>query len=90
MKQLILSLMMALFMVISPVWAGEAVNINTATAQDLQKIDGVGAKIADRIVTFRNEHGAFKNIEDLLQVKGIGEKTLENNQGELTTGEASE
>lgn len=52
----------------------KVVNVNEASAQELARLPRVGAKLADRIVTHRKEHGAFKRPEDLMQVKGIGEK----------------
>jgi len=63
---------------------------HTATAKELQKVHGIGAKIADMIVTYRDEHGAFKSVEELKHVKGIGKKTLEKIKDDLTTGEAKE
>ena len=57
------------------------VNINTATAQELSaKLDSIGAKKAQAIVAYRNQHGQFKRIEDLKNVKGIGEKIYARNQ----------
>lgn len=54
-----------------------AVNINTATAEQLMQIDGIGEKTAADIVAYREEHGAFDDVEELLNIKGIGEKKLE-------------
>ena len=50
------------------------VNINQASATELARLPRVGAKLADRIVQHRKEHGAFKRAEDLMEVKGVGEK----------------
>lgn len=52
------------------------ININTATSAELQKLPRVGPKIAQRIIDFRKENGLFNQIEDLMKVKGIGEKTF--------------
>ena len=52
------------------------VNINTADAGQLANLPRVGAKAAQRIIAYRNEHGAFKKPTDLMQVKGFGEKSL--------------
>jgi competence protein ComEA len=41
-------------------WAGEVVDINSATAKQLQQVDGIGKKTAAKIVAYRNEHGPFK------------------------------
>ncbi len=54
--------------------AAEKININTATAEELDKLDGVGEKIAQRIIQYREEYGAFEVIEDIMKVSGIGEK----------------
>ena len=54
------------------------VNINTADAEQLQLLPRVGPALADRIVTFRTDNGAFASPEELVAVKGIGEKSLEN------------
>jgi len=58
----------------------EAVNINTADAQTLTKLKGVGLKKAEAIVAFRKANGAFKTVDQLADVKGIGAKTVEANR----------
>jgi len=50
------------------------VNINTADAEQLQRLPGIGPAMAERLIAFRKENGGFKSAEDLLQVSGIGEK----------------
>lgn len=52
------------------------VNLNTATPAELEALPGIGASAAQRIVDFRQKNGAFKKIEDLMNVKGIGEKSF--------------
>lgn len=52
------------------------INLNTATASELEKLPGVGPATALRIVEFRTKNGAFKKVEDLMNVRGIGEKTF--------------
>ena len=49
------------------------VNVNTATAEELETLTGIGPALAQAIVDYRAEHGAFRSAEDLLLVKGIGE-----------------
>lgn len=56
---------------------GDIININTADSEELQKLNGVGAVIAERIIAYRNENGAFDNIEELKNVPGIGEENFE-------------
>jgi len=52
------------------------VNINTAAAADLQSLPGIGAKTAERIVEYREKNGPFKKIEELMNVRGVGEKNF--------------
>jgi len=88
-KNILTAIVMAVFMVIGSAWAGDMVNINTATSQELQKVHGIGAKTAAMIVSYRDEHGAFKSVDGLLKVKGIGKKTLEKiNSGVPTRDDA--
>ncbi len=54
----------------------EAVELNTATATELRTLPGVGERTAERIIEYREEHGGFEKIEDLMNVRGIGEKTF--------------
>jgi competence protein ComEA len=58
----------------------EAVNINSADAQGLAKLKGIGPKKAEAIVAFRKANGPFKTIDQLADVKGIGPKTVEANR----------
>jgi competence protein ComEA len=53
----------------------KVVNLNTADASQLALLPRIGPSVAQRILTFRKEHGAFKSADDLLLVRGIGEKT---------------
>jgi len=59
----------------SPGAAG-VVNINTASASDLEGLPGIGAKTAARIVEYRQKNGPFKKVEELMNVQGIGEKNF--------------
>lgn len=59
------------------------VNINTADIIQLQKITGVGPATAEKIISYRNENGRFKKIEDIMNVSGIGEKTFEKMKNEI-------
>ena len=55
----------------------QTININSADAETLTRLPGVGPVIAQRIVDYRAENGAFKQPQDLIKVKGIGPKTYE-------------
>ncbi|WP_193440891.1 helix-hairpin-helix domain-containing protein, partial [Streptococcus suis] len=54
------------------------VNLNTATEADLQTISGIGAKRATDIIAYREANGGFKSVDDLNNVSGIGDKTMES------------
>lgn len=73
----------ALFLVFSLLYVGlgtglcvDKVNINTATEQQLTALPGIGPAIAKRIIAYRQDH-PFKQIKDIMQVKGIGPKIFE-------------
>ncbi|MDY3868166.1 MAG: ComEA family DNA-binding protein [Pyramidobacter sp.] len=57
--------------------------INTADEEELQRLPGVGAVIAERIAEYRKTHGPFSSVEDLLKVRGIGEKNLQKMRKQL-------
>jgi competence protein ComEA len=56
--------------------ASAPVNLNTATAEQLATIPGVGPKMAERIIDYRQKNGGFKKVEDLMNVSGVGEKSF--------------
>ncbi|EGO7897432.1 helix-hairpin-helix domain-containing protein [Enterococcus faecalis] len=62
----------------------EKINLNRATEAELQTISGIGAKKAQEIIRFRDEQGPFKTVEELKNVPGIGEKTVERLKDMLT------
>lgn len=63
---------------------GRPINLNTATRSELMTLPRVGSVTADRIITYRESHGGFNNIDELLHIKGIGDKTLERIREEVT------
>lgn len=66
------------------------VNINTADATELATLKGIGPTKAEAIVNWRTENGSFKSIDELTQIKGIGDKTLEKIKDEITIGVESD
>ena len=60
------------------------ININLATTETLKQLKGIGDVKAQAIIDYRNENGRFKNINEILNVKGIGEKTFEKIKDHIT------
>ena len=68
--------------------SGEKVNINTAGVDELVTLPGIGKAYAERIVEYRQKNGPFKKVEDIINVRGIGEKTFERIKDRLTIGKS--
>src|SRR5258707_3725352 len=62
------------------------VNINTATSEELQQVPGIGPATAEKILQMRKSYGAFKSVDDLLAIRGLGTKRLEKMRKYLTVG----
>ena len=60
------------------------VNVNTATAEELETLTGIGPVLAQSILDYRAEHGDFQTAEELLNVKGIGEAKLAGFRAQIT------
>lgn len=60
------------------------ISINTATEEELMQVSGIGASLAKRIVDYRDEHGPFSSLDELVNVQGIGEKRVEQWREYLT------
>ena len=91
-KGLVLGILMGLFLSFLPSLQAdskskqEKINLNTATLAELQKLPKIGAKVAQRIIDYRKAHGKFKEIEEIMKVKGIGEKTFKQIKDLITIG----
>ena len=60
------------------------VSINQATREELQQLDGIGPSTADAIIQYREEHGLYQTIEDIMKVKGIGNAKFEKIKEKIT------
>ncbi|MGD2130214.1 MAG: helix-hairpin-helix domain-containing protein [Lysobacterales bacterium] len=70
-------------------WAAEPVNINTASAEEIsQNLKGIGLSKAQRIIEYREANGAFLHADQLVNVKGIGLKTVDRNRDFILVGGA--
>jgi competence protein ComEA len=54
-----------------------AIDINSASAEEFEKIKGIGKKKAEKIIAYRDEHGKFSNVDEIQNVKGIGKKIID-------------
>lgn len=68
--------------------AAAVVNLNTATVSQIASLPGIGEKTAERIIEYREKNGGFKKVEDLMNVKGIGEKSFLKLKALITVGDA--
>ncbi len=66
------------------------IDINTATADELQELMGIGPALAQAIVDYRAEHGPFASVDELLEVSGIGEGKLDGIREDVTVGGGDE
>ncbi|MGS0679757.1 ComEA family DNA-binding protein [Shewanella sp. 125m-7] len=62
----------------------ELIKINSATVEELSVLNGIGESKAAAIVEYRKTHGNFSSVEQLTEVKGIGEKLIEKNRSQLS------
>ncbi len=83
--QLMVLVCLALVFSVGSAMAEKKVNINTATVEELQTLPKIGPKTAEAVVKYREEH-PFESVDDLLNVKGIGEKKLEEIKPHVTVG----
>jgi len=65
----------------------ELLNLNIATAEELARLPGIDEALAQRIVQYREEHGLFRKIEDIMEVSGIGQGKFDNMKEQITVEE---
>ena len=65
-------------------FAAEKINLNTASMEELQMLSGVGPSTAAAIIDYRDNNNGFISVEELMEVKGIGDKTLEKLADQLS------
>jgi competence protein ComEA len=70
----------------APAAAAEMININTASVEELDKLPGIGPSIAKAIIDYRTTKGPFKQIEDINEVKGIGDALYAKIKDQITVG----
>ena len=89
--KMLLMLLAVLSLVTSPAAfasSGGKIDLNTATSVQLQELPGVGEKTADAIVKYRKDNGSFHSVDELMNVKGIGEKKLDKIRSHVKVGKS--
>ncbi len=91
MATIVLSAFAVMSLFLSPIQSAsnvtdQKININTASAAELQQLPRIGEKVAQRIIDFREEHGNFQKIEEIMKVSGIGERMFANLKELITVG----
>ena len=83
--------LIAATMLATAVWAAEPVNVNTASAEEIsENLKGIGLSKARLIVAYREANGTFVHADELVNVKGIGIKTVDKNRGMILLQDGEE
>ena len=86
MMRFILSLLATALLAVAA-WAADPVNVNTASAEEIAaSLKGIGLSKARLIVEYREANGAFTHVDELVNVKGVGIKTIDQNRGMILVG----
>ncbi len=86
-KQTLIAAFAALFLFLGSAFAADKINLNDASAEQLQMLDGVGPATASAIIEYREANGGFDSVEELKSVKGIGEKKMQSLSDDVTVSE---
>ena len=87
MMKFVLSLLATAILAVAA-WAAEPVNVNTASAEEIAaNLKGIGPSKARLIVEYREANGSFMHVDELVNVKGIGIKTIDQNRGMILVGD---
>ena len=77
-------ILVLLFALPGLLYAAQPININTADKATLMSVKGIGEKRAEAIIAYRDQHGPFQSVEQLLEVQGVGPAILNDNRENLT------
>ena len=89
--QMLRKFVFIVFISLSPtLFANEAVDINTADKEMLMSVNGIGEKRAEDIISYRKENGEFMSVQELTNIKGIGQSMVDRNKDILTVGTSAE
>lgn len=86
-KQTLIAATTALSLSFGSVFAAGKINLNDASLEQLQMLDGVGPSTASAIIEYREENGGFASVDELKSVKGIGDKKMQSLSDDVTVSE---